>query len=144
MDAAEKSADASIHKSDKIHWIFPVLLALTLALTVEEGIHLYDHPQGWPPDNLTALHHPGCIAEAIDRRIFRCPVDGYNSALFICSDISCRFKEPVNGTHMTPYEERIWNIYMRRRTKQEMLEIRKRMQNGTLDDAYLKSESQKR
>lgn len=117
-----------------------LLFATTFALTLEEGIHLYNHPQGWPPDNLSLMHAPGCSITPRDRRVIRCPVDGYNSALFLCSDLACRFKEPVNGLKVTASEERIWNIYMRKRNHQQLLDLRSRLQDGTLDDSFLQSD----
>ena len=123
--------------------LFLALLASTVTLTVEEGIHLYVHPQGWPPDNLSLLHAPGCLRASDDQRVLRCPIDGYNSAVFMCSDAACRFKEPVNGTSLTPSEERIWNVYMRKRTRQETIELQRRLQDGTLNDSMLKAEAQR-
>lgn len=120
--------------------VFFLLLASTVALTLEEGVHLYNHPQGWPPDNLTLLHHPGCSGGSDDHRVIRCPVDGYNSALFLCSDESCRFKEPANGVRVTPYEERIWNIYMRKHAREQLIQLRKRLEDGTIDDSFIQSD----
>ena len=103
--------------------LFFLILLTTIFLTIEEGVHLYNHPQGWPPDNLSLLHDPGCSHASADPRVLRCPIDGFNSALFICSDLYCRFKEPVNGVSVTPSEERIWNVYMRKRSSQEAIEL---------------------
>ncbi len=119
---------------------FLIALYLTVTLTLEEGVHLYNHPQGWPPDNLSLRHDPGCSPASTDPRVIRCPVDGYNSAIFMCSEVSCRFKEPSNGSQMVPSEERIWNIYMRKRSSQQVLQLEQKLQNGTLDDAFLRSE----
>jgi hypothetical protein len=84
-----------------------ILLLLCCLLTAEEAIHfLRSHPNRLNYDQ-AATKNFGCVPRDAGRRLFLCPIPGYGTMVFLCSDKHCFPKEPTTGLTITPAEEKL-------------------------------------